>query len=160
MRSGLCLISASVYQRNRKQLQRKSKRTKKRWCHWGTTVGKLRMFHGCFCVGSASLKKFQTSWLAKCFLALLFRQPISFCRSTVYVHTSMHAVSVCFHNPLSQDTDDRIFTVPTSSFNACVYTHVLFALTYSVRLNGCLFQGGGGLNSSFYEILEATMHQI
>ena len=48
------------------------------------------------CVASASLKKFQTLQLAMRCLVLLFRRPTSLYRSTVYVDTNMHAVSVCF----------------------------------------------------------------
>ena len=63
----------------------------------------------------------------------------------------MLTVFVYVHNPLNYDTDYRIFNMPTQSFNACIYT--LFAFVYSVRLIGCLFQGGGrwgeGLGSHF-----------
>ena len=89
--SGLCLISASVYQRSRKWLQLKSKRRRKRWCQWRTMVRRQRMF--CLAlVGYASLKKFQISWLAEHCLVLLFRKPASLYRSTVCVHTNMHVV--------------------------------------------------------------------
>ena len=50
-------------------------------------------------------------------------------RSTVYAHSNIniHAVSVGFGNPSNYDTDYRIFNVPMCSFNACIYTCVLFA---------------------------------
>ena len=57
----------------------------------------------------------------------------------------MHAVYLC--NPLNNDMDHRIFNIPTFSFHACIYLHVLFSFTYAVRQNGFLFsreEGGGG----------------
>ena len=120
--SRLCLISASVYQRSRKWLQLKSKRRRKRWCQWRTMVRRPRMF--CLAlVAYASLKKFQISWLAEHCLVLLFKGPTSFYRRIVYVHTNMHAVSVCFRIPPNYDMDYRIFNVPTWSSIACIYTH-------------------------------------
>ena len=103
----------------------------------GHQTGGQGCFIGRFSVGSTNLKKFQTSWLAKRCLVLLFRRPTSLYISTVYVNTrpNMHAVSVCFRNPSNYDTDHRIFHVPTQSFNACIYTSVCL---YSVRLRGCL----------------------
>ena len=106
---------------------------------------------GCFGVGSAGLKKFQTSWLAKRCLVLLFRRPTSVYRSTVYVHSgsNRHAVSVCFRNPPKYHSDYVIFNVPTWSFNTYVYTRVCLYrvfcetewLPFSWRLRGF----GGGL---------------
>ena len=69
----------------------------------------------------------------------------------MYVHTrsNMHAVSVCFHNPPNYDTTTyRVFNV-LHNLLMTVYTQV-FASIYSVRMNGCLFYGGGkGLGSLF-----------
>ena len=138
----------------------------------GGWFGGQGCFIGHLSVSSASLKKFHASWLAKHCVVLLFRQPTSLYESTVYVHirSNMHVVSVYFCNPPNLDTDYRIFNVPTWSFNPCIYTGVclhMFAFTYSVRLNGCLFQGGGGAGpfsliqeegpwAPFHEILEVT----
>ena len=81
--------------------KQKNKRPRQRCCQWRTMVRRPRCFIGRFSVCSASLKKFQTSWLAKHCLVLLFRQLASLYRSTVYdlARSNMHTVSVCFQNP-------------------------------------------------------------
>ena len=96
----------------------------------GRWSGGRRCLVGRFGVGSANLKKFQTSWLAKRCLVLLFRRPISLYRCTIYAHSrsNMHAVSVCFRNPPDYDTDDRIFNLPTRSVNAHIDTRVRLQL--------------------------------
>ena len=73
----------------------------------GRWLGGREFLVGRFSVGSASLKKFPTSWLAKRCLVLLFRRPASLYRSTVYVNkrSNMHAVSVSFRNPLKYDKE-------------------------------------------------------
>ena len=91
--------------------------------------------------GCSVWKKFQTSWLAKCCLVLLLRQPTSLFRRTVYVQTELHAVSVFSHNPPKYNSYYRICNMPTWPFNACICTHTLFAFIDSVRLNGYLFHG-------------------
>ena len=63
---------------------------------WGRQSEGQGCFIGCFSVISTSLKKFHTSWLAKHCFPLLFRRPTSSYRRTIYVHSKMHAVSVCF----------------------------------------------------------------
>ena len=124
---------------------------------------------GGFSVSCASLKKFPTSWLAKCCLVLLFRQPTSLYRSTVYGHTrsNMHAVSVWLCNPPKYDTDNRIFKVPTGSFNACIYTCVCLYLLcktewlpFSWRVAGAWgpFFIREGPWAPFHEILEETLN--
>ena len=85
------------------------------------------MFHWALQYQFHRFKKFQTSWLAKCCLVLLSRLPTSLYRSTVYVHTVIY----------------QTMTPTPGSFNAYLYTCVLFAFIYSVRLNGCIFRGGG-----------------
>ena len=52
-----------------------------------------------FSVGSNSLKKFQTLWLAYC--CLFLHATNSLYRSIVQVNTNMLEVSVCFCNPLN-----------------------------------------------------------
>ena len=64
VQSRLCLISASIYQRCRKIVPagvREWGRWSVRWGQWGGQG----CFFECFIVGSANLKKFQTSLLAK-----------------------------------------------------------------------------------------------
>ena len=106
--SGLCLISASVYQRSRKWLQQKRKR--KRGVSGGLRSGSGGCFTGCFSVSSASLKMLQTLELVKHRLVLPLRWPTSLYRSTVCVNTNIHMVSVCLRNPPNCDTDYRIFS--------------------------------------------------
>ena len=63
--------------------------------------------------GSASLKKFKLrGWPITVLSYSSGHQLLSY-RSTVYVHTNMHAVSVCFCNPRNCDTIYRFFNVPT-----------------------------------------------
>ena len=40
------------------------------------------------------------------------------------IRSNMHAVSVCFCNPLNYKTHYRIFKVSTQAFNACMFTCV------------------------------------
>ena len=61
---------------------------------------------------ACQFEKVQTSWLVSRCLVLLFGPPASLYRSTVYVHTNMHAVSVCFRNPPNYDMGYWIFNVP------------------------------------------------
>ena len=89
-------------------------------------LGGQRCFVGHFSNGPASLKKFQTSWLAKRCLLLLFRRSASLYRSTVYVYTiNMLVVYVYFRNPLNYDVDYRIFNMPTWSLNTWVHVFCL-----------------------------------
>ena len=124
--SGLCLISASVYQRSRKRLQLKSKR-RKRWCQWRTMVRRPRMFQWAL-LGYASLKKSQISWLAEHCLVLLFRQPASLYRSTVCVHTNMHVVCVYLIHQTVTGTTGPL---------TCLHDLLLHAYTHAVLLLGC-----------------------
>ena len=91
-------------------MQLKSQRKERGGVSGGQWSGGRGCFIGLFSVGSASLKKFQTSWLAKRCLVLPIRRPTSLNSNTVYVHTrsNVHAVVVCFRNPLNYDMDYRI----------------------------------------------------
>ena len=140
----LCLIWASVYEKKKQ----KSKRMRKRWCLGGWWLRGQGHFVGRFRVRSASLKTFQTLWLAKHCL-VLFRWPSSLYRSTVCIFT-LDLISVqclCFHNPF--DTAYTIYNVCTWSFNACVYTCVciyIFCRTEWLPLSW----RGQGLGAPFF----------
>ena len=66
----------------------------------------------------------------------------------------MHAVFVCFRNPLNYDTDYGIFSMLIRSFNACVYTRVCLYLFCKTEWLPFSDGGGGG----FYENLAATLY--
>ena len=151
-----------------KKRKQKSRERERGGVSGGRCSGGRRCFVGRFSVGSASLKKLQTSWLAKRCLVLLLNQPASLYDSTVYVHTryNIHMVSVCFLNLLNYDTDYRIVNMPTQSFNACIYTCVcLYSFCKSECLPfswkgqgfGPLFFHSGGPLGPYFEILEATL---
>ena len=159
---GLCLISASVYQRSKNSCSRRVKEWERGGVSWGRWFGGWGCFVGRFSVGCANLRKSSKfCGLPSIVLSLLFRPPTSFCRSTVYVYANMRAVSVCVANPPNYDMDYRIFNVPTWPSNAFVYTHVsvclyLFHKTEWLSFSkgeegvrGPFFFGGGGAWTSF-----------
>ena len=114
----------------------------------GVSGGRWLGGHGCFVwrfsVGSASLKKFQISWLAKRCLILLFRQPTSLYGSTVCVHTNVQVVSVCFRNPLSSDTDNVGSLTCLHDLLMHVYSHVFCLLHLFLKTELLLFSWGVG----------------
>ena len=123
-----------------------------KWTLWGWGC-----FVGCFIFISPSLKKFQTSWLAKHCLVLLFRQPTSVYKSAVHAHTSsnMNAVSVCFRNAPHYDTDYMICNMLTQSLHAWVCTHTHACLYVFCKAEWLPFPWREqGIGASFFFIWE------
>ena len=111
-------------------------------------------------VSAASSKKFETSWLAEHCLVLLFRQPTSLYKIEVqYVFT---IDLICMHY-LCVSVIHRTLTWTTGSViclhNLLMHAYTdMFAFVYSVRLNGCLFHGGGAGFGPLFSFKRALRH--
>ena len=142
----LCLIWALVYEKKKQ----KSKRMRKRWCLGGWWLRGQGHFVGRFRVRSASLKTFQTLWLAKHCLVLLFRDQLLYL-GVQYIFTldlmcmQYLCVSV-IHWTMTQTTGSLTCL---HDFLMHAYTHV-FAFIFSLRLNYCLFGRGERLGACFF----------
>ena len=126
-------------------MQQKSEKSRNRWCQWRRMVRRLRMFCWvllCWFHQFEKVPNFVVGQALSCLIlqaANFFYQEVQhmftldlmcmryLCVSVIHwIMTRAIGSLMCLHDLLMH-----------------VYTHV-FTFIYSVRLNGCLFHGGGG----------------
>ena len=134
-----------------KKLQQKSRRMRKMWCQWRTTVGRRRMFHW-------ALQR----WLRQFEKVLNFSvsQVLSYSSGNQLLYTEVQYMFtldlICMWYPcvsvIHQTVTGTTGPLTCLLLFQCMCVHT-FAFIYSIRLNGCLFHWGG-LGPLFFFIQE------